>query len=85
MFSFFEWFVHVLWCDLIVWSDEPRQNQGRVLVDSAVFTLAINRLHSFKRQPCWFHNLNSMDPVKGIDLFNLVFLVISLFLFILLL
>ena len=41
---------------------------------SAVFTLAINRLHSFKRQPFWFHNLNSMVPVKGIVLFNLVFL-----------
>ena len=35
----------------------------------AVFTLAINRLHSFKRQPFWFHSLNSMVPVKGIDLF----------------
>ena len=41
---------------------------------SAVFALAINRLHSFKRQPFWFHNLNSMVPVKGIVLFNLVFL-----------
>ena len=41
---------------------------------SAVFTLAINRLHSFKRQPYWFHTLNSMVPVKGIVLFNLVFL-----------
>ena len=41
---------------------------------SAVFTLAINRLHSFKRQPFWFPNLNSMVPVKGIVLFNLVFL-----------
>ena len=40
---------------------------------SAVFTLAINRLHSFKRQPFWFHNLNSMVPVKGIVFFNLVF------------
>ena len=36
---------------------------------SAVFTLAINRLHSFKHQPFWFHSLNSMVPVKGIDLF----------------
>ena len=36
---------------------------------SAVFTLAINRLHSFKRQLFWFHSLNSMVPVKGIDLF----------------
>ena len=36
MFSVFEWFVLVLWCDafvLIVLSDEPRQNQGRELVD----------------------------------------------------
>ena len=36
MFSVFEWFVLVLWCDafvLIVLSDEPRQNQGRGLVD----------------------------------------------------
>ena len=41
---------------------------------SAVFTLGINRLHSFKRQPFWFHNLNSMVPVKGTVLFNLVFL-----------
>ena len=41
---------------------------------SAVLTLAINRLHSFKRQTFWFHNLNSMVPVKGIVLFNLVFL-----------
>ena len=41
---------------------------------SAVFTLAINRLHSFKRQPFWFHSLNSMVPVKGIDLFYLVYL-----------
>ena len=38
------------------------------------------------RQPFWFHNLNSMVPVKGIVLFNLVFfLVIYCFLFILLL
>ena len=41
---------------------------------SAALTLAINRLHSFKRQPFWFDNLNSMVPVKGIILFNLVFL-----------
>ena len=36
MFSVFEWFVCVLWCDafvLIVLSDEPRQNQERGLVD----------------------------------------------------
>ena len=33
---------------------------------SALFTLAIKRLHSFKRQLFWFHNLNSMVPVKGI-------------------
>ena len=52
---------------------------------SAVFTLGINRLHSFKRQPFWFHNLNSMVPVKGIVLFNLVFLSHLFFLFILLL
>ena len=36
MFSVFEWFVLVLWCDafvLIVLSDESRQNQERGLVD----------------------------------------------------
>ena len=36
MFSVFEWFVLVLWCDafvLIVLSDEPKQNQERGLVD----------------------------------------------------
>ena len=36
MFSVFECFVLVLWCDaivLIVLSDEPRQNQGRGLAD----------------------------------------------------
>ena len=36
MFSVFEWFVLVLWCDafvLIVLSDKPRQNQGQGLVD----------------------------------------------------
>ena len=36
MFSVFECFVLVLWCDAIVsivLSDEPRQNQGRGLVD----------------------------------------------------
>ena len=36
MFSVFEWFVLVSWCDayvLIVLSDEPRQNQGRGLED----------------------------------------------------
>ena len=36
MFSVFECFVLVLWCDvfvLFVLSDEPRQNQGRELVD----------------------------------------------------
>ena len=38
-------------------------------VNESQFTLAINRLHSFKRQPFWFHSLNSMVPVKGIDLF----------------
>ena len=41
---------------------------------SAVFTLAINRLHSFKRQPFWFYSLNSMVPVKGTNLFYLVYL-----------
>ena len=36
MFSVFEWFVLLLWCDAFVFnvlSDEPRQNQGRGLVD----------------------------------------------------
>ena len=36
MLSNFEWFVLVSWCDafvLIVLPDEPRQNQGRRLVD----------------------------------------------------
>ena len=36
MFSVFEWFVLVLLCDalvLIVLSDEPRQHQGRGLID----------------------------------------------------
>ena len=36
MFSVFKWYVLVLWCDafgFIVMSDEPRQNQGRGLVD----------------------------------------------------
>ena len=36
MFSVFEGFVRVLWCDafvLIVLSEEPRQNQGRESVD----------------------------------------------------
>ena len=36
MFNVFKWFVLVLLCDafvLIVLSDEPRQNQGRGLVD----------------------------------------------------
>ena len=35
MVSVFECFVLVLWCDAIVLilSDEPRQNQGRGLVD----------------------------------------------------
>ena len=36
---------------------------------STVFALAVNRLHSFKRQPFWLHNLNSMVPVKGMVLF----------------
>ena len=39
MFSVFEWYVLVLWCDafvLIVLSDEPGQNQGRGLVDRIV-------------------------------------------------
>ena len=31
-------------------------------------------IYIFKRQPFWFHNLNSMVPVKGIVLLNLVFL-----------
>ena len=35
-----------------------------------------------KRQPFWSHILNSTDPFKGIVLFNLVFWVISFFLFI---
>ena len=58
----------------------PKQptNQSTNNICSAVFTLAINRLHSFKRQPFWFHNLNSMVPVKGIVLFNLVFFESSL-------
>ena len=36
MLSVFEWLVLVLWCDafvIIVLSDDPRQNQGRGLVD----------------------------------------------------
>ena len=36
MFSVLDWFVLVSWCDafvLIVLSDEPRQTQGRGLVD----------------------------------------------------
>ena len=33
MLSVFECFVLVMWCDAIVSSDEPRQNQGRGLVD----------------------------------------------------
>ena len=36
MFSVFEWFVLVLWCDafvIIVLSYEPRQSQGRGLVN----------------------------------------------------
>ena len=36
MFSIFECFVLVMWCDTFVFidsSDEPRQNQGRGLVD----------------------------------------------------
>ena len=41
MFSVFEWFVLVLWFDtfvLIVLSDEPRQNQGRGLVNHKLVT-----------------------------------------------
>ena len=34
-----------------------------------------------KRQPFWFHNLNSMVPVKEIVLFNLVVLGHLFFLF----
>ena len=36
VFDSIYWFVLVLWCDafvIIVLSDEPRQNQGRGLVD----------------------------------------------------
>ena len=36
MLSVFEWFVLVLWCDafvVIILSDDPRQNQGRGLID----------------------------------------------------
>ena len=36
MFSVFEWFVFVLWCDafiVILLSDEPKQIQGQELVD----------------------------------------------------
>ena len=35
-FDLIKWFVLVLWCDALVvtvLSDEPRQNQGRGLVD----------------------------------------------------
>ena len=65
---------------------KPDMTLAQFSICSAVFTLAINRLHSFKRQPFWFPNLNSMVPVKGIVLFNLVFLShLSCFLFILLL
>ena len=53
MFSVFEWFVLVLWCDafvLIVLSDEPMQNQGRGLVDYKLVKapsklLAVRRRH----------------------------------------
>ena len=40
---------------------------------------------AFKCQPFWFHNLNSMVPVEGKVLFNLVFLSHLFFLFLLLL
>ena len=36
VFNLIKWFVLVLWCDafvVIVLSDEPRQNQGRGLVN----------------------------------------------------
>ena len=33
MSSVFEWFVLVLWCAAFVSFDEPRQSQGRGLVD----------------------------------------------------
>ena len=57
---------------LLSFTDAPEDDLAiwvGVNICSAVFTLAINRLHSFKRQPFWFHSLNSMVPVKGIDLF----------------
>ena len=33
MFSVYGWFILILQCHAIVLSDEPRQNQGRWLVD----------------------------------------------------
>ena len=42
MFSVFEWFVLVLWCDafvVIVLSDEPGQNEGRGHETTIIFTI----------------------------------------------
>ena len=39
----------------------------------------INLLHSFKRQPFWFQNLNSMVPVKGDGFVQFSFFESSLF------
>ena len=42
MYSVFEWFVLILQCDtyvIFVLSDEPRQNQGRGLVDANLLKL----------------------------------------------
>ena len=69
MFSVFEWFVLVFWCDaivLIVLSDEPRQDQGRGLVDHRLVKAPpppVILLLAGPRRLFWFGSLVVLDVV----------------------
>ena len=76
MFNVFEWCVLVLWCDafvLIVLSDEPRQNQGRRLVDRKLVKAPPHPSYFTAGRPkaallFWFFN----DFRRGVLLFMVI-------------
>ena len=69
MFSVFEWFVLVLWCDafvVIALPDEPGQNQGQGLVDRKLVKTPINFIALF-----WFFG----DFRYGVLLFMVILVI----------
>ena len=68
MFSVLEWFVLVLLCDAFVvnvLSDEPRQNQGRGLVDRKLVKAPSNFIAGRPRRLFCFRSLAILDLACG--------------------